>query len=351
MQSNKTHGGKTNPVILFGGISLLLVGCCLGSQLFSGEEAAPEESVEASMEPTTAVIQSTETSSPDPTDTSIPQPSDTPQPTPTREPAIPETLIDIPALLGKDAYEVREIVTDRLGEPSVDSKPPAEGDFGTLGWTVEEYEVMFGFDYLADGRILDALILTGFGEYGHTEEDLLRAGNLDRYSPKYSVFVDRYGSAEVIDIWVPVSDQAAQELADVFGVRTAISDIREIVEDELGTSNRDAERVQEVRAVGDGLIYVKWAINDNITPGLVRTGAKHDIVRVAEALCNAGHCSGLRMEGTFSMLDQHGNVSEESVVKVTLEGATLAQINWSSFLLDNLYSVADTVWVHPKFED
>ncbi len=118
-------------------------------------------------------------------------------------------IIDIPSLLGKDAFEIREIVAEELGEPSVD-REPTEEHFGTLNWTVEEHNFLFGFDYWTDGSIAEALIIDGFREYGHTEEDVLRAGNLDPDSPDYTIQINPLDTEEAISIWALVPEEEVE---------------------------------------------------------------------------------------------------------------------------------------------
>ena len=132
---------------------------------------------------------------------------------------------------------------------------------------------------------------------------------------------------------------------------TAEEQVAGIVRTALGDGNRDLERVQEVDVSGDGWVEVAWAINDNLTAGMLRDGAKLDVYGVARALCQAGHCAGLTMHGTFSMQDQYGDVEEDVVVRVVLRPETLEKINWDGFSFQNVYAVADAADVHPEFRD
>jgi hypothetical protein len=127
--------------------------------------------------------------------------------------------------------------------------------------------------------------------------------------------------------------------------------IERIVEDTLGTCNRDVQRIQELRVANDGWVHIKWAINDNLTEGMIKNGAKLDVTEVAEALCEAGYCNGLTMRGTFSMVDQYGNTSEDVVVEVVLSPGTLDKINWENFLFENIYAIADSANIHPAFQN
>jgi hypothetical protein len=126
--------------------------------------------------------------------------------------------------------------------------------------------------------------------------------------------------------------------------------VERIVSETLGTGNRDVERIQSLRVTRDGWVHITWAINDNLSVNLVAASAKLDITEVAEALCNAGYCDGLTMHGTFSMQDQYGNVTEDTVVHVVLRPETLEKINWENFVHTNIYNIADIADVHPQFD-
>lgn len=91
---NQGQDGKTffqkhrKLVIAVGAIFVLLFGCCLATQLFNGEEAAPAEVIEEAVGVAQEQVESTDT--PQPTDTPVPtdtpDPTDTPTPTPTPTP-------------------------------------------------------------------------------------------------------------------------------------------------------------------------------------------------------------------------------------------------------------------------
>jgi hypothetical protein len=127
-------------------------------------------------------------------------------------------------------------------------------------------------------------------------------------------------------------------------------EVRSIVEDALGDSNRDVERITDFYIGYDDLVVVSWTINDNLTENMIKRGAQLDIVKVAESLCEADYCNGLRMRGTFPLQDKYGNVSEEEVVFVHYDSSTLKRINWDNFITSNVYDVADKASIHPLFE-
>jgi hypothetical protein len=111
-------------------------------------------------------------------------------------------IVDVPSLLGKDAWEIHGILTATHGEPRVFVE--AEGDdFGTMSWLFEVERIIFGFDYLEDGRIdEDVLIVMGAKEDGHTVESVLNAANLVLDSSEYDIRINPMGEMETISLWI-----------------------------------------------------------------------------------------------------------------------------------------------------
>lgn len=119
----------------------------------------------------------------------------------------------------------------------------------------------------------------------------------------------------------------------------------------LGHGNRDVPRLGRVSLTLD-VIDVQWAINDNLTENMIKTGARIDIADMLQAIDETGVSYELiNFEGTFSMVDRLGNAREETVVWATYERATVDQINWDGFLTDNVYNVAASSKRHPAFQD
>ena len=117
----------------------------------------------------------------------------------------------------------------------------------------------------------------------------------------------------------------------------------------LGTSNRKVTRVSKVQTAGQ-TIHVHFSINDNLTEGFIKTGAKMNVERILKAIQRSGYdYSEVTAIGTFSMQDKFGNSSEDKVLQATYKRSTVDRINWDGFLTDNIYSIADGVWLHPAF--
>ena len=59
--------------------------------------------------------------------------------------------------------------------------------------------------------------------------------------------------------------------------------------------------------------------------------------------------SKIEVTGTHSLTDKFGNESDEEVVRARYERATVDKINWDKFRAENIYEIADDVWIHPAF--
>ena len=127
--------------------------------------------------------------------------------------------------------------------------------------------------------------------------------------------------------------------------------LQAIVENALSSSNRDVERITEAKTTLD-VINIEWSINDNLSENLIRASAKLDTVEILEAIHTSGlEYSMINLTGYFPLIDTFGNSEETPVVWLTYTKETVDKINWSNFLHDNAYVVADSVNIHPVFED
>lgn len=117
----------------------------------------------------------------------------------------------------------------------------------------------------------------------------------------------------------------------------------------LGSSNRNRAKVYKVEEEGDN-IRIIFAIDDNLTDGWIKDGAKSDITKILQTVQPSGNIySEIIIWGTFGLSDKYGNSAEEIVLKVSYTPATIKKINWDNFLSDNVYDIADSVWQHPAF--
>ena len=129
--------------------------------------------------------------------------------------------------------------------------------------------------------------------------------------------------------------------------------MEQILNSVLGSGNRHVQRLAAVSWNGDtSTLNIQWAIDDNFSDALVKRSAMLDIEHMLEAISKNRVSYDYRMiafSGTFPLTDVYGNSAEEQVVSAIYSRATLAKINWESFITDNIYIIADSVWLSPSF--
>jgi hypothetical protein len=120
----------------------------------------------------------------------------------------------------------------------------------------------------------------------------------------------------------------------------------------LGEGNRDATRFSEFAnsSSATGRVYVKFAINDNLSENLIVGGAQLDCTNILKAIAQSNASFGdILIIGTFPMSDAFGNVKETEVVRLGFDAATVQKINWNGFSYKNIYAIADSANVDPQF--
>ncbi|MBN1430482.1 MAG: hypothetical protein JXB07_19080 [Anaerolineae bacterium] len=119
----------------------------------------------------------------------------------------------------------------------------------------------------------------------------------------------------------------------------------------LGSSNRDVDRVTSIEHDEDiGQITVTWAINDNLTTDFIKVGAQTDAVDIIEKVDSSGlQYNLLSIHGTFALVDDFGNVTEDTVVYASYSAQTIDKINWENFLYTSVWDIADTSDIRPEF--
>ena len=123
------------------------------------------------------------------------------------------------------------------------------------------------------------------------------------------------------------------------------------VEKNLGSSNRGIAKVQSVEDV-DGIVTITFTIDDNLTKGLRKYGAKHDFVKILKAVRSSEYdYSRIIIFGTFTLVDKYGNSEESVVVRAYYTPDIMNKINWPNFLNEDVYKIADWHAAHPEFQD
>jgi hypothetical protein len=153
----------------------------------------------------------------------------------------------------------------------------------------------------------------------------------------------------VVAVAVIASRDATQPIA----LGDPQASIEAAVRDALGSSNRQVHRFGGVEWNGDTRqITINWGINDNLSSEMIRRGAMMDITTILETLAspkNPYDYATIRVVGFFRLQDVYGNGAETQVVTATYSRDAVDRINWASFLTDNVYAVADELWIHPAF--
>jgi len=118
----------------------------------------------------------------------------------------------------------------------------------------------------------------------------------------------------------------------------------------LGKSNRKMDRITHFQVDGQDVV-VHFTINDNLTVNMTKGGAKNSAESILKAVQNSGYdYSTITMLGTYPLQDKLGNSTETGVLQATYSRGIVSRINWQGFLYDNVYEIADEVWLHPAFK-
>lgn len=100
------------------------------------------------------------------------------------------------------------------------------------------------------------------------------------------------------------------------------------------------------------VILVRFDLSDNLTNSMIKFGAKSDVANILRAVGESRiNCAETTVFGSFPLTDKFGSSQKEVVVKASYSGETIKRIDWSGFLLDNVYEIAENVWMHPAFRD
>ena len=130
---------------------------------------------------------------------------------------------------------------------------------------------------------------------------------------------------------------------------TATPTLKQLVIEAIGDRNRSGVPETVVESDADSIAII-FPINDNLKNDWILSQAQDDILNAARVIHQAtGNAYDLTFNGTFSMQDAYGNVSESPVMRAQLTRATLDKINWDNLLAVKLPQVADDYWQSPAF--
>jgi len=132
--------------------------------------------------------------------------------------------------------------------------------------------------------------------------------------------------------------------------------VKEIIYDKVGKkSNMGEKRIIELQVndnLGtpdktDKIIIAKLYANENLTTNLTRDGILMDSKDLFEEIFKHKEISEAVLMWNLTLVDQYGNESVDTVLKVGLDRATADKINWKNFSYKNFENVATQYFVHP----
>jgi hypothetical protein len=132
--------------------------------------------------------------------------------------------------------------------------------------------------------------------------------------------------------------------------------VKEIIYDKVGKkSNMGKKRIMELQVNDnagtpdktDKIIIAKLYANENLTTNLTRDGILMDSKDLFEEIFKHKEISEAVLMWNLTLVDQYGNESVDTVLKVGLDRATADKINWKNFSYKNFENVAPQYFVHP----
>ena len=133
-----------------------------------------------------------------------------------------------------------------------------------------------------------------------------------------------------------------------------IDDLQARIKEVLGESNRSVERVSEyVWDESTQTLFVQFAINDNLLESFIVTGIQTDVTDILKTVSQSGLVPGIKeitISGTFVLVDNFGNKSEDIVLTLTYSRPTMDKINWDNFQYSNVFKIADQSFFHPALQ-
>ena len=132
--------------------------------------------------------------------------------------------------------------------------------------------------------------------------------------------------------------------------------VKEIIYDKVGKkSNYGKKRIIELQVndnLGtpdktDKIIIAKLYADENLTTNMTRDGILMDSKDLFQELFKHKEISETVLMWNLTLVDQYGNESVDTVLKVGLDRATADKINWKNFHYKNFENIAPQYFVHP----
>lgn len=130
--------------------------------------------------------------------------------------------------------------------------------------------------------------------------------------------------------------------------------VQAAITDALGDLNRDGTRIGAIDYDDTTQqLTVTYALNDNLSTSLIRTGAWRDVADIIRAIRDSGvPVTQLKTFGTMGFLDNLGNsIGEQPVVTVVFDQQAIDGANLDNLPGDMLESAALSVKIHPELQE
>jgi hypothetical protein len=153
---------------------------------------------------------------------------------------------------------------------------------------------------------------------------------------------------------VPVDVPASSTPASAPAAASPEETVRAAVVAALGDLNRDGQRVASVvydQPSGDTV--VTYAVNDNLSAGLLRTAAWHDSADIIQALRSTGLPLGqLITVGTMAFETEDGSpLGERPIATITFAGDVVTSAEVDGLPAESLEALASDVEYAPALRD
>ena len=98
----------------------------------------------------------------------------------------------------------------------------------------------------------------------------------------------------------------------------------------------------------NGWLVVAYNADENLTPGMTRTGCLMDIEElIAPLLAAYESANGVQVKAYLALTDPRGHTEHGLVMRADFSRGNSASINWENVLMDNIPSLAEVYWEHP----
>ncbi len=124
----------------------------------------------------------------------------------------------------------------------------------------------------------------------------------------------------------------------------------------LGDSNRDMPaRPDLVHATRGEEVFVGWPVNESLTEGTTKDEARIETMNVLKAVRGTkawtiGKYKAITVRGTYPLVNDYGEQSEETVFNLTFNRATVNRFVFDNLDTHKVFLHASSGKVHPAFQ-